>query len=252
MRVYIFTRQMEIGYILAEELHKLGHFSLVFSDTESMFLAMKNTIEQPHLIAADYTLFNHENFNFGKTLEKENFLTPVIYYNEPCPTRGSRCLSWLGTIKEKMTICQQDSKKLDFYEKNLEEYKKLFEAIVQLVESDELSQYIPLMQKPKVLPEDFKKSFLQRLKEDSFDSLLFTFRKRTNLPHNLFNLLLILNENRNNNLSALELSEIYSERHSHISETSIKVLISKLKHYIEEDPECIFYIVRNKYGYKLI
>lgn len=252
MRVYIFTKQLEIGYILAEEFHKLGHFTLVFSDTESMFLAMKNTLEQPDLIAADYTIFNHENFNFNETLETENILTPVIYYNEPCITRGNRRLTWMGNIKEKMTVAYKDSRKYEFYSNNLSEYQKLFEVLQQLVESDELSQYIPLMQKPKPLPEDLKKSFLERLKENSFDSLIFTFKKRNKLPQNLYNLLLLFNEHKDEFISAEDLSLIYSDRYKSITATSMKVLISKLKHYIQDDAECIFYIAKNKKGYKLI
>jgi len=252
MKVYIFTKQMEIGYILAEEIHKLGHYTQVFSDTESLFLNMKNNLQQPDLIAADYTIFNHDNFNFKKTLEEENFLTHVIYYNEPCITRGNRRLSWMGSVNEKLAISSKDSKNYNFYIDNLEEYRRLFEVLQQLVESEELSQYIPLMQKPKPLPESIKKSFFERLKENSFDSLLFSFKKRNHLPANLYNLLLILNENRETSVSALELSRLYSNRHAQISETSIKVLISKLRHYISEDAECIFYIAKNKKGYKLI
>lgn len=252
MRVYIFTKQMEIGYILAEEIHALGHFALVFADTESMFLAIKNSLDQPDLIAADYTIFNHENFNFSETLARENIFTPIIYYNEPCLTRGNRRLSWMGSIKEKMVVSAKDPVRYEFYVKNMESYRRLFEVIQQLVESEELSQYIPLMQKPKPLPDNFKKSLLAKLREDSLDSLIFTFKKRNKLPRNLFNLLQILNENRNYSISAEDLSDIYSDKFSPITVKSIKVLISQLKHYIEEDAECVFYIAKNKNGYKLI
>ena len=251
MKVYLITSQVEIGYILCEEIRKTGHFCIFYSDLEAFFLGMKNSIEYPDLIVADYLIYNHDSFNLYTALLSDDIYTPVIFYNDPCITRSNRANHWWGHIKECLAFNEETSPSYKLFKKNEKSYKSFFEKLADIVESDDLSQYIPLMQKPKPIPEEFKKSLRERLKEFSYDSMIESFRKRVKLPQNLYNTLRIFIENKGNPISISKLSEIYSRRFTKISVDSTRVNISRLKNYIEKDPNCILTLVKKKNGYEL-
>lgn len=252
MKIYIDSTQIEIAEILSDELKKMKHDVINLTNTNSLFSTIQNSKTHPDLLVLDYLLFNHDIFNLASALEKVKCYSPFLFYNDPCITRGSRSSHWAGLIQEKINISEERTPLKEIFNKNKENYLMIFSNLEKLVESKELSPYIELMQKPKPFPNEVKKSLFERLKEHDDYKLVNNFKTRTNLSENLFNLLLILQEARENPLTAEELSQIYSEKHNIISENSIKVLISNLRKKIHSDIKCNFSIQKNKKGYFLV
>lgn len=252
MKIYVISTQKEIGEIIFDELKNKGHEVLNLTGTNSLFSTIANDKVTPDLLVLDYLLYNHDNFDLEEALKEEKCYTPFIFYNDPCLTRNSRSRHWNGLIQEKIIVREKTNPFCIVYNRKKDEYLKVFDFLEKLVEAESLCPYIELMQKPKPFPRELKKSLFTRLKEHDNTKSINNLKNRTNLPKNLYNLLLILQENKKNPLSAEELAQIYSKKYALITENSIKVLLSNLRKKIQQDKKSDFFIQRTKEGYVLI
>ena len=244
MKIFIYSPQMEISQIISDHLQEKENLCFVFENFSEVTCEVMNQKKPPDLLILDYLSFNHDLFNIYEFFSKKNLFLPVIFYNDPCLTRSTRTAHWLAQIDA--LLCKSITK--DF-----SKYEPLFLYLEELIESDEFRPYISLLQPAKDLPPDLIKDkyTLQYLKENS-DDCIFSFKERTNIPQNIFYLLKLMQKNKDMQLSIKDIQDLYKDNGKEITETSIKVLLSKLRKYIRDDHECNFLIYHEKDRYRFI
>lgn len=88
--------------------------------------------------------------------------------------------------------------------------------------------------------------------KDCNNDYIFEFRDKVKLPNNLFYLLKIFQQNKNYPLTIEDIQKYYTKDEKKISENSLKVLISNLKHKIKDDDDCKFIISQNNKLYTFL
>ena len=244
MKVFIYSLQKGISQIISDHLSDKGHVCFVFESISDLSDSLRKLSVMADLLIMDYLAFNHDVFNIYAHFKRLNIKIPLIYYNDPCLLRSTRAKHWMSHIE----ITQTTADKYDF-----SEYEPLFNDLAELIESEEFKPYISLLQPPKELPEHLIKDkyTLQYLKENQ-DDCIFEFKKRNNLPANLFFLLTVLQKNRNIGLTYNDIVNIYQKEGRSITKESLKVLMSKLKAVIHADHNCNFLIQHEKDRYRFV
>jgi len=220
------------------------HFCHVFTDLDKFYNAFKNLHNPPDLFVIDYSMYNHEIFNLTNYMDNVRYRIPSIFYNDPCIIAGNRPDHWQHIIR--ITYGYKDTQ-------NPDEYYEVYKIIASVVEDPDISQYIPLMQKPKMLPENFYVTKMYRdtsLKEAR--RRLLDFKLKTKMPDNLFFIMELLYINEDKALPLEEIQKEYSEQIRSITKESLIVQISKLKKIIKNNPEANYAIIRQKSGYRLL
>lgn len=244
MTIYIYSTQLEIGQIISDHLTSLGNLCFFFSTTQHLTASLANLKDYPDLLILDYTTFNHDLFNVREYFNDNKMELPIIFYNDPCITKTTRPKHWLSQIK----LLQNISKVEDFTS-----YESVFNNLAELIEDKAISPYIKLMQHPLPIPDYLKKVTLNLSTiKNTFNDNLDIFIKNVNLPKNLIYLLKIFQKNQTFPLSLNEIQNIYKIDNKQITETSLKVLISKLRGEIEKDPSCQFRISNNRGLYSFL
>ena len=205
---------------------------------------MQNLINLPDLLVLDYTMHNHEIFDINEFMDLVKRHIPKIYYNDPCIVAGTRADHWHLLLKYANGY-KSDS--------DPEVYKDVFKRIEEVIEDPDISQYIPLMQKPRPLPKDFyvTKMYKEASMKDS-NNRLISFKLKTKIPENLYFLLELLYRSQSSPLSLEELQKQYTDELRDIKISSLKCQISKLRRILEDNPEYKFAIVKRKSGYLLL
>lgn len=242
MLIFFLTTQSEICHLMCDKLTE--HSCHVFIDVERMYTSITMLRNPPDLIVVDYTLYNHEVFNLTEYMDFIHYRIPTIFYNEPCLIAGNRPDHWEHVIR--LTYGYKD-------DQNPEEYYKAYERIAEIVEDPDIAQYIPLMQKPKMLPKNYYITKMYRdtsLKEAH--KRLIDFKIRTNTPDNLFFIMELLYRSDTEPLSLEEMKDEYEKEIRPITLTSLKVQISKLRRILKDNPKENYDIVRRKAGYQLL
>ena len=243
MKIFIYSTQFEIGQIIYDHLTSLGNLCFLFPSTEHLSNSLSNVKDYPDLLILDYTTFNHDLFNIRNYFNDLKIEMAVIFYNDPCLTKSSRSSHWLSQIKLLQNL------KIEDYS----DYEALFLQLQELIEDPHIRPYIKLMEDPLPIPEVLKKKTLtlDNIKENLKDSIE-CFRDKVKLPNNLYYLLKIFRNNNFYPMSLQEIQKIYNDDKKQISETSLKVLISKLRGEIEKDPSCKFRISNERGLYSFL
>ena len=244
MKIFIYSPQREISYIIADTLSCNGNHCIAFERADDLSSLLRNMIKGPDLLILDYLSFNHDLFDINKYFKCLNKKIPVIFFNDPCLTRSSRSLHWKALLELLHP---------DFQSQEIQKYYEIFIELEDLVESTELSPYIALMQPHKALPEEMIKDkyTLQYIKDSSNDCIL-SFKERNKLPNNLYYLLSLLQKNKATPLGLNQIIDIYNTDGKSISDKSLRVLISKLKKLIREDKNCGFLIHQDNGSYRFV
>ncbi len=244
MKIFIYSPQREISQIISDHLTEKGNRCIIQYTIEELVSDVSNLKKLPDLLILDYLSYNHDIFNIYENFEKQNLNLPVIFFNDPCLTRSTRTSHWLSQLE--MLMCKTIYRDFSIY-------KPVFQTLEELIESEEMQPYIPLLQKAKPIPEKYiKEQFtLQYLKEQS-DDCIHSFCERNKLSANLFYLLDIFQKNRNLFLSYSDIKQIYEEDGKSITEKSLSVLISKLRKFIREDNQSCFLIYQEKNKFKFV
>lgn len=248
MNVFVYSTQPYIGQIICDHLTEKGHLCFCFNSQEEISITLMKIQTPPDLLVLDFISYNHDDFNIYNFLANQKLTLPLIFYNEPCLTMSTRSRHWKSQI-----MLNQNS----FFKKdssiNIDSYDEIFKDIEELVESEELSPYISLMQKPQPLPEYMipKRYSLEYIRNTKND-FIFEFKKRSGLPNNLFYLLSIFQKNKEFALSLSDIQKFYRNDGKEISESSLKVLISRLRTKIREDRQCKFIILKKKGLYQFV
>lgn len=246
MNVFVYSMQPYIGQIICDHLTEKGHLCLCFQNQQEVGTTLMKLKTPPDLLVLDFTAYNHDDFDIYNFFLKKKLCLPLVFYNDPCLTMSTRARHWKSQI-----MLNQNSKKEQVFK--IEKFDEIFKDLEELVESDELSPYISLMQKPKPLPEYMipKKYSLDYIKNVKKDFIL-EFKKRASLPENLFYLLSILQANKDFLLSLSDIQKFYIRDGKEITENSLKVLISRLRSKIREDKQCKFIIRQTKGMYQFV
>lgn len=244
MNICIYSPIWELTEIFDETLEEHGENCFKFRTTSLLVDFLKNTKSNPDLLLLDYTSFNHDYYNIYNSLKKINKMFPIIFFNDPCLTIPKRTNHWILELK---IIYEYTDKDL------LDRYKKVFEIIEQIVEDPNLKPYIPLMQEALPFPQlkSKKKQFFLEINKNTSLSILY-FKDRNKLPQNLFYLLNLFYDNRENGLTLTEIIELYKKDNKQISLSSLKVEISQLKHIIEADKDCGFFFLKRSDKYIIL
>ena len=242
MVIYFITFQPEMCHIIAD--HLKDHSCWVFDGFNNAIAVMQNLINLPDLLVLDYTLHNHEIFDINEFMDLVKRRIPKLYYNDPCIVAGTRAEHWHLLIKYSFG-----------YKNNIdpETYHDVFERIERVIEDPDISQYIPLMQKPRPLPKDFyvTKMYKEASMKEAYNRLI-NFKIKAKVPENLFFLMELLYRSQETPLSLEELQKQYEEDSKSIKISSLKCQISKLRRYIEDNPDFKYAIVKRKQGYLLL
>ena len=242
MLIFFLTDQPEICHIMADRLTE--HSSHIFTNVSDIYDAVQSLRVPPDLFVVDYSMYNHEIFNLSEYMEEIKYRIPTIFYNEPCLIAGNRPDHWQQIIL--LTYGYKDTQ-------DPEEYYSVYKIIESVVEDPDISQYIPLLQKPKMLPKNF---YVTKMYDDTSireaKKRLIDFKIKTNIPDNLFFILQLLYRNGETCLSLEEIQQYYEKELRSISIESLKVQISKLKKYLIENPEDKMILTKKKDGYQLL
>ncbi len=244
MRVFIYSPQYEISYLLSEALTDRNTLCIPFRKLSHIQDAVYNAKEVPELIILDYLSFNHDAFSIIYKMMDEKIKIPVVFYNDPVLIKNTR----LGHWKEIILRLLSNREIID-----TSRYDSFLIKLQNLVESDELRPYLPLMTKPLEIPMEMIKDnlTLEYMKERKGD-FIYEFKKRTNLPENLFYLLALLHANRDKALSYEDICDLYREDEHKITYGSLKVIMSKLKAAIRNDKQCNFIIGKKDNKFRFI
>lgn len=244
MKVFIFSLQQGISEIISDHLSYKGHLCFTYSNRDDLKFALKTFKKVPDLLIIDYLAVNHDNFNLYRHFEDLHIPIPIVFYNDPCLTKPARAEHWINQIKK------NQNRYIKF---NPELYIQLFLDLEELIESEELRPYISLMQIPNELPKNLQKpaitlDYIKNTKKDSIGS----FRERSNLQHNLFYLLTIFHNMKTKEITLNEIILYYKEDGKHMTEKSLKSLISQLRSKIRKDKLCNFYICNKHDVYRFV
>ena len=242
MVIFFITFQPEICHIIAD--HLPDHSCYVFEGFDGAVSVMQNMKNLPDLLVLDYTLHNHEAFDINEFMDIVKRRIPKIYYNDPCIIAGTRADHWDFLIR------YSHGYKRDI---DPEIYYDVFERIEKVIKDPDISQYIPLMQKPKPLPKDFyvTKMYKEESMKDAYNRLI-SFKIRAKVPENLFFLMELLYRSQGTPLSLEELQKQHEEDSRFIKLSSLKCQISKLRRILEDNPEFKYTIIKRQNGYLLL
>lgn len=243
MKVYIFSTQREIGQLITDQLSLKDHLCYPFHTFELLKdFVTKNTLK-PDLLILDYLSFNHDIFNIYRYFDRYKHHVPVVFYNDPCLLRPSRCEHWLLLIQRLQ----------NFYLKfDLEKYRPILQDLEDLVESPSVKPYIYLFAKPKPLPPMLiKDPYTLEFVNTHNDSLSY-FQKEIHLRPSLFYLLSLLYKHQTSEISQEEILELYQEDGKQMTIQSLKVLISQLRQIIRKNHQCGFFIYSHDKKYKIV
>lgn len=252
MTLYLYSHNMELIQIIAEELRKHDHFCVCFKDLNSFLCAINEGNRAPDLAVLDYTVWNHQLFNFVSYQHFHNLFLPFIYFNDPCPM-ASFPMHWEMILN---ALCAKFPLKvpLEQQDKFIENYTKVLSDLAEIINSDNLKPYIPLLQKPKKLPDDLPLrntfDFLGKLNPPAFN--LEEFKNKTKLPENLEFLLKIFLDKPGSALSSDHICNEYHKQSKQMTETSLGATISKLKKYLRLDENCPYIISSTNKVYTLL
>lgn len=244
MKIFIYSPQKEISQIISDHLSCKNSQCIAFETIEDLFNLIHTMKEGPDLLVMDYLSFNHDLFNIFEYLKRIQKQFPVVFYNDPCVTRSSRSIHWksiIEIIQPKLFAAIGD--KLD----------SVFEKLEELIDSEEFSPYISLLQPPKKVPDSLiKDKYTLQYMKDNADDCITSFKTRNKIPNNLFYLLSLLQKNKDYPMKLSEIIELYKEDGKSIAENSLTVHISRLKNIIRRDKECSFLIVQDKGTYRFV
>lgn len=240
MTIFFISPEPEICQILSKSFPQ--HSCYIFSKIESLSELINNFSKMPDLIVMDYLTFNHDIYNVFEEMRRKNTYIPLIFYNDPCLTTPIRSLHWKYILEYEKPVSS------DF--KVTDELMDIFKEIEQLVESPELSPYIPLMQKSKSINTTnnnkiFLKELLDYQSEEIFNYL------QENLSKQQFFLFKILFKNRETYIALGEILEEYKKNDKQMTENSLEVVISRLKKRMEELNKTGYLILSKNRTYKL-
>jgi len=242
MIIFFITFQPEICHIIADNLP--DHSCYVFDGFDGAISVMENMINLPDLLVLDYTMHNHEIFDINEFMDLIKKRIPKIYYNDPCIVAGTRAEHW-----DCLTRLSHG------YKRGIDPqiYIDVFTRIENVIENPDISQYIPLMQKPKPMPKNLyiTKMYNEESMKNAFNRLL-TFKLKAKVPENLFFLLELLYRSQGKPLTLEELQKQHEEDCRSIKTSSLKCQISKLRKILAQYPEFKYVIVKRQNGYLLL
>lgn len=243
MKVFIFSIQREIAQVITDHLSDKGHLCFSFFRLENLREIIEKTDNRPDLLVLDYLTFNHAFFDIYHFFERHKYHVPIVFYNEPCLIVPKRSDHWLIQIEYKQ----------NYYLKiDLDTLRPILQDLEELIEAPEFKPFISLLQEPKPLPKKLVHDpiTLSYIRENENDCI-YEFRKRIKLPPSLFYLLEILQKNKSEPMELKEILSYYERDGKQMSINSLKVLISRLRSKIRENPDCGFLInfSNNKYRF---
>ena len=244
MKIFIYSPQREISQIISDHLSCKEHHCIAFETLEDLSSLVRSMEKGPDLIILDYLSFNHDLFNVFTYLKNIHKPIPVVFYNDPCLTRSTRTAHWKAILE----LTQSVYEKTDF-----SYLDSVLERLEELINSQEFSPYISLLQAPEIVPDYLIKDkyTLEYMKEKS-DDCITAFRDRTKLPKNLFYLLSLFQKNKDVPMRLENIIENYKNDGKEMTEKSLKVLISKLKNLIRADKQCGFLIYQEEGTYRFV
>ena len=244
MRLYIFSTQAEINSIFHDHFSEKGYLCVTFNGFEEFFKSLQQSSAAPELIILDYLLYNHEIFNIYDYLKNKGCNYPCIFYNDPCLTRSSRLLHWQAQIN----ILQNLNNSID-----LKKLEPILSDLQTLVENKQIAPSIYLMQEPLPLPKEFLNpkitlEYIKQFEEDGLED----FKIRNNLPESLFYLLKLMQQNEAIKLNIQDIQKLYKKDNKDISESSLYVMLSRLRNIIIADKNKKFIISKEGEYYNFI
>ncbi len=244
MRLYILSTQPEINTILHDHFTEKGYLCVTFKGLEEFFMSIEHNVSPPELIILDYVIFNHDIFNIYNYLERKKCIFPCIFYNDPCLTRANRLSHWKAQIE----LLQNKTDKID-----IKRIEPLLKDLQDIVENKILSPSIKLMQVPSPFPKELVNpkitlDYIQKVQDDGLED----FRTRNDLPNSLFYLLKLLHDNQQLRLTVEDIKKLYEADKKEISESSLYVMLSKLRGIVRDDKKSRFVIRKEGEYYRFI
>lgn len=251
MNVYFFSKNLNLAYLISSELEKRNFSCTPFTKQEVIVEAIYKTKYLPDIILMDYTVFNHNFFNIYNLIKKKGIFLPILFYNDPCLYSEDYILNWQIHLEQiyQMYLSDDIKNSRNF----VKQYDSLLEALHELLIVKGLKEYIPCMQKPKEFPSCY--SIQNRLDNPFTDNKDITevkqLIKKIKLKQNLAFLLEFLYVNKNTPVSYRKIKMHYEDNNMEIKESSLPVLISKLRKELQKESDCNISITKNKDGYTL-
>lgn len=241
MTIIFVSPDPEITMILAHNFPQ--HICFTLSNVNTLTESLDNLSTMPDLLVMDYLTFNHDIYNVYKEMGRHGVYIPLIFYNDPTLTLPTRFLHWKNILEYEKPPTSEF--------KITEEYEEILLKIQELVESDELSPYIPLMQKPKPFPKDiFEKNSIKKMIKRTTEEKLNFLEKH--LSGNQFFLFNIIFNSKNDYSSLYEILCEYKNKSKVMTEKSLEVVISRLKTKLKQLENSGFYIQSQNKKYKII
>lgn len=244
MKVFIFSKQREIAQVISDHLSDKGHLCFPFFKLEDLRSIIEKTDNRPDLLILDYMTFNHAMFDIYHFFERRKYHIPIVYYNEPCLIMPTRTEHWLVQIEYKQNY---------YIKMDLETLRPILTDLEELIEAPEFNPYVSLLQPPKPLPKSLVRDqlTLNYLRENENDCI-YEFKNRIRLSPSLFYLLEILQKNKSEPLTLKEILSVYKKDNKQMTEASLKVIMSRLRSKIRQNPDCGFLINYSDNKYRFV
>ena len=191
MIVYFLTKQPDVCQYLTEQLKINGNLAFTFTEFEELYTAITISGKQKvDLLAVDYRIVQHDIFDLHQMLIDQNFVIPLIYYNDPYPEPSERVSYWQTQNRTRFST--------NLSETTIVAVRPLLTMIAALIDSPQLNPYISLVNKPLSLQEE-------RAKDVSHSFDLTAFRLNNHIQASRYKLFCYLYQHRDTPLTAKDI-----------------------------------------------
>ncbi|MBQ6780773.1 MAG: hypothetical protein IJP62_06030 [Treponema sp.] len=236
MKIIFVSREPELCAMLASRVENESIQCSIKNNFLEFLLLLKNDKIDCDLLVCDFCQVQHMLCSIADLLRRASQIIPVIFYNDPYPTKENRVVYWLSQNESLYT------------DREFHHLIPVFKTINAIIENPAVRPYISLLQPP--LPV----SGVTMNSEEIEDPLLH-FRIRNKIPPSLFSVFELFYRNICKELSIKEISKRISKGyfHSSLKRASVYSYVSRLKKYMQNDPLAQYDIIRSSFGrYKMV
>ena len=236
MKIIFVSREPELCKVIASRLEDKTIQCSIKDNFLEFLLLLKDDKIQCDLLVCDFCQVQHMLCGIADLLRHTAKSVPVIFYNDPYPTKEDRVVYWLSQNESLYTD-------LEFHH-----LIPIFKNINAIIENPSVRPYISLLQPP--LP-----VMGISMHENENDDPLLHFRIRNKIPPVLFSVFELFYHNICKELSIKEIARRISGSsfRTSVKRASVYSYVSRLKKYMRNDPLVQFDIIRSSFGrYKLI
>ena len=222
MRVYIFSLPENLfkAESIKHFLELKGHKTSLFDSDSEFYKIISGKTNVADLIIYDFLFFNHNVFNIYDYMKDEDFLIPLIFFNDPTPHQESTEYFWNNIL----SIIYTEK----YFNKDL--YSQLISQAAAAIDS--------VINRSPEEKTEILSSHKQRLPETLKGTPLIAFK--------------LLYDNLNKEVSEEELCRTISRSEKSAKKTTLSCMISRIRQSLKNESIFDYDIIKGPKGYMMI